>query len=93
MTFLSYELMRDFCSTILLFFIALNTSFMISCGFDCDRIPKCHLAFLTGFFISCSEEAAVLAVDVGFAAFGLCSIVSKVAEISFNSIYVIRNKN
>lgn len=26
-------------------FIALKTSFMISCGFDCDRIPKCHLAF------------------------------------------------
>lgn len=26
-------------------FIALNTSFIISCGFDCDRIPRCHLAF------------------------------------------------
>ncbi len=26
-------------------FIALNTSFIISCGFDWDLIPKCHLAF------------------------------------------------
>lgn len=26
-------------------FMALNTSFIISCGFDCDRIPRCHLAF------------------------------------------------
>ena len=29
-------------------FMALQTSFMISCGLLCDRIPKCHLARLVG---------------------------------------------
>ena len=28
-------------------FIALKTSFIISCGFDCERIPKCHFAFFS----------------------------------------------
>lgn len=52
--------------------MALKTSFMISCGFDCDRMPKCHLAFFVGFLTSLST--------------GFCSIVSKVAVTSFNSI-------
>ena len=37
--------MNVFRRTIPNSFIALNTSFIISCGFDCDRMPKCHLAF------------------------------------------------
>lgn len=42
-------------------FIALKTSFIISWGFDWERIPKCHLAFFND-----AGPAANVVEPVGF---------------------------
>jgi hypothetical protein len=72
--------------TMLLFFMALNTSFMMSCGFDWDRMPKCHFAFFTGFFDSSSACDALPVEGVVDVVVGFDS--SNVAETSFNSIII-----
>ena len=59
--------------TMLLDFMALKTSFIISCGFDWERIPKCHFAFLTVFLCTSGWFEGWL-------------VESKVALTSFNSV-------
>ena len=70
--------------------MALKTSFMMSCGFDCERMPKCHLAFLAGFLEAgaVDEECAPLAVESLLLALVdccCCCCSSRVAVTSLSS--------